>query len=158
MAAGLSKHPLVFSPVFGPVPAVSVLDITNPTSNCSPALFQHLLPSFLSAPRPVFTHLKSPWLGNNTNQQWRQWSQPLIVDNTDPEEQLVLANTLYYASSVYKPKTISIKSNAITHGLIIHHLCCSGKIKDIKGAHKWLEKIEERGIATTDLTRTALIQ
>ncbi|KAA1083441.1 hypothetical protein PGTUg99_033462 [Puccinia graminis f. sp. tritici] len=68
-----------FSPVFGPVPAVSVLDITKPTINCSPELFQNLLPSFLSAPRPVFTHLKSPWLGNSTvlssHKKNKKWSK-----------------------------------------------------------------------------------
>ncbi|OAV98991.1 hypothetical protein PTTG_02457 [Puccinia triticina 1-1 BBBD Race 1] len=51
-----------------------------------------------------------------------------------------------------------VEPNAITYGSIIHHLCRSGKIEDVEVADKLLEEIEERGIATTDITYTALIQ
>lgn len=53
---------------------------------------------------------------------------------------------------------MGIEPNAITYGSIIHHLCRSGKIDDVEVAHKLLEEIEQRGIATTDVTYTALIQ
>ncbi|PLW14925.1 hypothetical protein PCANC_14790 [Puccinia coronata f. sp. avenae] len=51
-----------------------------------------------------------------------------------------------------------VEPNTITYGSIIHHLCRSGKIHDVEVAHQLLEEIEERGIATTDITYTALIQ
>lgn len=51
-----------------------------------------------------------------------------------------------------------VQPNAITYGSIIHHLCRSGKIQDVEVALKLLDEIEERGIATTDITYTALIQ
>ncbi|KAI9604902.1 hypothetical protein H4Q26_002872 [Puccinia striiformis f. sp. tritici PST-130] len=48
--------------------------------------------------------------------------------------------------------------NAITYGSIIHHLCRTGTVDDVQVALKLLDEIEQRGIATTDITYTALIQ
>ncbi|KAI7957861.1 hypothetical protein MJO29_006078 [Puccinia striiformis f. sp. tritici] len=55
-------------------------------------------------------------------------------------------------------ESVGIQPNAITYGSIIHHLCRTGTVDDVQVALKLLDEIEQRGIATTDITYTALIQ
>ncbi|KAA1081852.1 hypothetical protein PGTUg99_018657 [Puccinia graminis f. sp. tritici] len=59
-----------------------MLNFNQTTINCSPELSHHLLPSFLSASRPVFTHLKSPWLGNSTKYPTAASASDLAVPNS----------------------------------------------------------------------------
>ncbi|KAH9810535.1 hypothetical protein DFH28DRAFT_1033849 [Melampsora americana] len=53
---------------------------------------------------------------------------------------------------------LGVKANAITYGSIVHHLCRSGEVEELEIAAGLVDEIEQKGIATTAITYTALIQ
>ncbi|EGG08640.1 uncharacterized protein MELLADRAFT_74506 [Melampsora larici-populina 98AG31] len=54
--------------------------------------------------------------------------------------------------------SLGLKANAITYGSIVHHLCRSGQLEELEIAVGLVDEIEQKGIATTAITYTALIQ
>ncbi|EGG07837.1 uncharacterized protein MELLADRAFT_105513 [Melampsora larici-populina 98AG31] len=53
---------------------------------------------------------------------------------------------------------LGVKAKFITHGSIVHHLCMSGEVEELEIAAGLVDEIDQKGIATTAITYTALIQ